>query len=505
MSRMRGDSMDSGRVRGDSASEEAGITPVKIISSVSNPLSAIPSMKHNSDAGTDTSEDMVDLRKVSPLVCTVLWISLGTAMILFNKAILAPASEGGLNFQFPFFLTMIHQIFATIATQCLHRFSPLLKSVKENRLTREAFWKKVTPLSLFFSLGLVLGNSAYKYLSVSYIQMIKSTLPIPTLLVAYLLGRERNITTMQVFLVLIICGGAIIASFGELHFSTTGFIIQCFALFADVFRMLFLDLLTIEVKLDNLSTLYYVAPVSGVLISIGFYFFEYGNFDFYKFDVTHTSNGFTQVIQEDYPSSLGFILLANAFLAFALNLSIVLFVSNVGIFQMALAGIFKDVSVVVLSAVTFGSFSKVTMTQAVGYSCSLIGLILYKEYKKGDSSLLGESLHSWYDETFMLLDSGDYNVCNISVKILRVWLCVESIGHTCHCCWGRLCCLCSQSADDDNILSRNRRSSSNSGTAGIVMTNYVNVNIDSDDELDNDLDDNDYKNSRGENENDNEA
>jgi drug/metabolite transporter (DMT)-like permease len=171
----------------------------------------------------------IDLSRVPPWLCTVIWISLGIAMIMFNKAILAPASQGGYNFSYPFFLTMCHQLFAIFATQILNKYTPLLASVKEGKLSKESYWKKVVPLALFFALGLVLGNSAYKYLSVSYIQMIKSTLPIPTLLVSYALGRERP-TCTQVLLVFVICIGAIIASLGELQFSWWGLLLQGSAL-----------------------------------------------------------------------------------------------------------------------------------------------------------------------------------------------------------------------------------------------------------------------------------
>jgi drug/metabolite transporter (DMT)-like permease len=37
----------------------------------------------------------------------------------------------------------------------------------------------------------VFGNSAYKYISVAYLQIMKSMTPVPTLLVSFLIGREK--------------------------------------------------------------------------------------------------------------------------------------------------------------------------------------------------------------------------------------------------------------------------------------------------------------------------
>jgi len=368
----------------------------------------------------------MDLRKVSPLACTVLWISLGISMIMFNKKILAPRTQGGWNFGHPFFLTMLHQGFATFATILLERFTPLLASVKENKLSSAAYWRNVAPLALFFSLGLVLGNSAYKYLSVSYIQMIKSCLPIPTLFMTYLMGRE-NPTSMQVFLVGVICVGAMMASFGELHFSMIGFILQGCALCADVGRMLFLDQLTQEVKLDNLSTLYYMAPLSCGFIFIGFLIFEFSTFHgtYYTYKDPVGADPTLDII-EFYPWYFPLLLLANAMLAFVLNLSIVLLVTNVGIMGMTLAGILKDVLVVILSVIVFGAFSKVTDFQIVGYGISLTGLTLYKELKKPDGELT-----RWLARVVQTLEHASHaEQAGLSTTSLAVVTTTSGIGGT---------------------------------------------------------------------------
>jgi len=280
-----------------------------------------------------------DTKKVSPAICTALWISLGISMIVFNKVLLSPKEQGGFGFGFPFFLMGMHMTFSTICTQLLYFFTPLLRSAKEGKISSwGVYWYRVFPLALFFSLGLVLGNSAYKYLSVSYIQMMKSSLPIPTLIVSWMIGREgaSGPSNTTILLILFITFGAIVSSLGELNFNTYGFILQSLALCSDVMRMLFMDQLTLEVKLDNLSTIYYLSPISALLIGVGFVFIELPTFEY------------------EFTSGFMLVLLCNCILAFALNLAVVLFVTNIGIVGMTLAGILKDVSVVVLGVVLFG-------------------------------------------------------------------------------------------------------------------------------------------------------
>lgn len=80
-------------------------------------------------------------------------------------------------------------------------------------------------MGFFFASGLCLGNTAYKYLSISYIQMLKSFTPVPTLLASYLIGKE-NPSTTQLVLVIIVSLGVAFASIGESYFSIVGFLCQ---------------------------------------------------------------------------------------------------------------------------------------------------------------------------------------------------------------------------------------------------------------------------------------
>lgn len=151
--------------------------------------------------------------------------------------------------------------------------------------------------------------------------------------------------------------------------------------------MLFLDLLTHEdaVRLDNLSTLYYMAPLACGFIAVGFFVLEYPTLNLSSY--TYTDPQSQQLVEAAFPAYLPVLLIVNAALAFALNLSIVLFVSNVGIMSMTLAGILKDVLVVLLSVLLFGAFSRVSFMQIIGYSLSLLGLVVYKELKTADGRL----------------------------------------------------------------------------------------------------------------------
>ena len=96
----------------------------------------------------------------------VQWITVSCVMILLNKYIISPW-----GFSYPCFLTAWHMLFSTILTQILLRTTNMLPAAKEGRVTSEIFKTKFIPIAICFSISIVLGNSAYLFLSVSYIQV----------------------------------------------------------------------------------------------------------------------------------------------------------------------------------------------------------------------------------------------------------------------------------------------------------------------------------------------
>lgn len=145
-----------------------------------------------------------------------------------------------MDFAYPYFLTMWHCVFATICTQILVRTTNWFPGVKDAKVTATVIISKVMPLSICFAFSLVCGNTAYKYLSVAYIQMIKSMTPVLMLLIAFLIGRER-ISLLQLSIVGMISGGVAIASAGELHFSAVGVLLQLAAMVTDCCRITLLE------------------------------------------------------------------------------------------------------------------------------------------------------------------------------------------------------------------------------------------------------------------------
>lgn len=227
----------------------------------------------------------------------------------------------------------------------------------------EALYSKILPVASFFAISLVLSNKSYIYLSVSYIQMLKAFTPVAVLIFSFFSGLEKT-SYMELYIVTIICVGVALTSAGELFFSWTGFTFQSLAILAEASRLVMTNLLMKQLKLDPLSALYYIAPIVSLFIGIACLYFEFQDLPFDRMQT---------------PDFL-MIMIANGIVAFTLNVAVVLLIANTSALVLTLAGIVKDILLVFLSIVIFGS--PVTLLQYIGYSIALLGLNLHKEYKK---------------------------------------------------------------------------------------------------------------------------
>jgi len=106
--------------------------------------------------------------KLSATAIIPIWIALSSAVIIYNNYL-----YNTLNFKFPVFLVTFHLGFAAIGTRVLQRTTNLLDGVKDVNMTKEMFVRSILPIGVLFSGSLILSNTAYLYLSVSYIQMLK--------------------------------------------------------------------------------------------------------------------------------------------------------------------------------------------------------------------------------------------------------------------------------------------------------------------------------------------
>lgn len=290
-----------------------------------------------------------------PAVYIGVWIACSSGVIIFNKWVLATA-----KFNFPLFLTTWHMVFATTMTQIMAKCTSTLDSRHKVPMTTQTYMRAIVPIGIMFSLSLICGNVAYLYLSVSFIQMLKATNAVVTLFATWAFGiAPPNMKVLGNVGIIVL--GVVIASFGEIKFDLIGFIYQCSGIVFEALRLVMIQrmLSSAEFKMDPLVSLYYYAPACAVINGVVTLFVEIprmGMADIYSVGI--------------------FTLLANAFVAFLLNVSVVFLIGKTSAVVLTMSGILKDILLVIASLVIF--MDPVTLQQYFGYSIALAGLCYYK-------------------------------------------------------------------------------------------------------------------------------
>jgi len=290
--------------------------------------------------------------KLTAPVIIPIWIAVSSAVILYNYHLYS-----NLKFRYPVFLVTWHLTFAAIGTRVLQRTTNLLDGVKDVNMTKEMFVKSILPIGLLFSGSLILSNTAYLYLSVSYIQMLKAFNAVAVLLISFAFRIQEPNKKLAVIVVMISTGVAL-ASQGERKFNLFGFTVQALAVLFEASRLVMIQVLLHGLKMDPLVSLHYYAPVCAAMNLLILPFVE-GLEPFYH-------------LAEIGP----FILISNALVAFLLNVAAVFLVGAASGLVYTLAGVFKDILLITGSVVFYQN--TITPLQVFGYSIALSGLVLFK-------------------------------------------------------------------------------------------------------------------------------
>lgn len=279
---------------------------------------------------------------------------------MYNKWVL---SVKYFNFPYPITLTMIHMGFSGAVAFFLVR---VLKVVPTVNMTFQIYVTCVVPIGAFFAASLWFGNTAFLYISVAFIQMLKALMPVATLLMAILWRTDK--LRCDVFLnMVLISGGVIISSYGEIHFNVIGTTFQVIGIFAEALRLVLTQVLLQKkgLTLNPITSLYYIAPCSFAFLSIPWMLLEQRTMD-------------TSLIQFNF-----WVFFSNALCALALNFSIFVVIGRTGAVTFRVAGVLKDWLIIALSTVVFPD-TVLTALNMAGYAVALCGVVMYNYFKAKD-------------------------------------------------------------------------------------------------------------------------
>ena len=213
-----------------------------------------------------------------------------------------------------------------------------------------------------YAASLWLSNSAYLYLSVSFIQMTKSLMPGLVYACGVMLGTERFGVGSALNMTLI-AFGVLVCAVGEANLVVKGLVQQLVALLFEAARLTLVQILMAGkgIKLNPLQSLYYVSPACLMCLLVPFAFVE------------------LQELVDNPPTVYPAILLGNGLIAFSLNLAVFLLIGKTSALTMNIAGVIKDWMLIFFSYSVFKA--PVTALNLFGYLFCCSGVAVYNWQK----------------------------------------------------------------------------------------------------------------------------
>lgn len=288
------------------------------------------------------------------------WYSSNIGVLLLNKYLLS-----NYGFKYPIFLTMCHMTACSLLSYIAIAW---LKMVPMQTIRSRTQFVKITALSFVFCGSVVSGNISLRYLPVSFNQAIGATTPFFTAVFAYLITLKREAWLVYGALIPVVTG-VIIASGGEPSFHLFGFIVCVGATAARALKSVLQGILLSSEgeKLNSMNLLLYMAPIAVVLLLPATLYME------------QNVVGITLALAKD-DIKIVWYLLFNSALAYFVNLTNFLVTKHTSALTLQVLGNAKGAVAVVVSILIFKN--PVSVTGMLGYTLTVIGVILYSQAKK---------------------------------------------------------------------------------------------------------------------------
>lgn len=230
-------------------------------------------------------------------------------------------------------------------------------------MSMQTYVSAIVPIGACYAVTLWVGNAAYLYLSVSFIQMLKALMPVAVFTVGCLMGTETfKVNTLSNMGLIAL--GVGIASYGELNFNLFGVMLQLGSIVTESIRLVLVQILLQSrgLKLNPITTLYYVSPCCFMFLLVPFFGLEW-------FKI---SNDPDVLISPLY-------MITNALVAFFLNMAVFLLIGKTSALTMNVAGVVKDWMLIGISVWVF--HSAVSSINIGGYLLAFAAVCWYNYTK----------------------------------------------------------------------------------------------------------------------------
>jgi len=244
--------------------------------------------------------------------------------------------------------------------------------------------KYIAPLGFMFAFALWSSNEAYLYCSVAFLQFCKEGNVAVTFFLGCALGLQSFSWKKAMVLVIVMAGCSLCAE-GEINFVMVGFLLQIGSQLAECSKNTLGELVMkgAGMNLDPLTFVAFQAPCSMLPLAVAAAF---------------TSS--SQVLT-DFKANLP-LLLANATVAFMLNLLIALTLKRLSALAFVIIGIVKDIAIISASAAVF--HDPISQMQRMGFGITLCGIAIWANIKLQEQAAAAAAKAKSEDEVEPLLN-----------------------------------------------------------------------------------------------------
>jgi len=295
----------------------------------------------------------------------LVYCSISAGLIAYNKYLI---HEDRFPFAVP--LVLFHMLFCSGFTGMLYLLQPSLFPSLTDPACKVVVDRKLVlggalPIAVLFAVQLALSNTAYLHSSVAFLQMMKEANLVLVYALSLLFSLERfSWRSIRILTGILLATAMTIR--GEAHFSAVGFTIQGVSQIFESMKIVLQAMLLSNAgkKLDALTYILLVMPlcflVLGSLLCVLLFVWPSRTLA-----TPHISD-----MSAWWPH-----LLANACVAFLLNVTIALVVKKSSAVAFILCGIVKDASILLAGGVLLREL--ITLQQGVGFGLQLSLITVY--------------------------------------------------------------------------------------------------------------------------------
>eukprot|EP00937_MAST-01D_sp_MAST-1D-sp2_P008209 g8209.t1 len=295
------------------------------------------------------------------VVLTLLtWFAVSIGLIMYNKWMLSY-----LGFHFPIALMVVHQ---SVCTVCSFVMIKIFRLATPPVVTNAQMLTKLLPLALTFSASISFMNSGQLLLSVSFLQMLKASIPFWTVVIAALTRTGDPPSARLVVNVIWIGAGVAVAAFGAIEFQWYGVLLTLTGIIFECIRLVLSQKLLqgSDIRFNALTGVHFVAPLSLLCLLVPYFWLDHERLMVWLGESTNNEMNLWRALP---------YLLTNGVMAYCLNIVVYNVIIVTSAVTTGVAGKAKDVINVTISSLVFNT--TITSLQAAGYAIAMSGVAVY--------------------------------------------------------------------------------------------------------------------------------